>query len=182
MSQPLKILLIEDDATDLALIKRQIYKVNPDADIHMVSTYDLIAPALDTLTPDLVLSDYNLGDFTGLDVLSLLREKRTTAPLVFITGTLHDEELAAESILSGAQGFILKKNIHRLHEKLGPLMESALSRKRAYSNASTFQLEKSRKLLSDLDELLASFDATEESSRQKLTKLQEELANYKSQK
>ena len=44
-------------------------------------------------------------------------------PFIFITGTIEDEELAANTILSGASGFILKKNMHQLQDKLRPLLK-----------------------------------------------------------
>jgi hypothetical protein len=58
--------------------------------------------------------------------LELTRSIDENLPLIFITGTLEDEELAANTILSGASGFILKKHMNELSEKLRPLLKKVV--------------------------------------------------------
>ena len=119
----LRILLVEDVKTDADLIIFQLKKIVKDFEIKVVDNLDDISFLLHNYIPDVVLSDYNLPTCTGLDVLSLTQEMDDQIPLIFITGTINDEELAANTILSGASGYILKKHMNNLAEKLEPLLK-----------------------------------------------------------
>ncbi|HSP40295.1 MAG TPA: response regulator, partial [Gillisia sp.] len=68
-------------------------------------------------------SDYNLPSCNGLDVLELTRSMEDSMPFIFLTGAIENEELAADTILAGANGFILKGDMDRLDEKLRPLLK-----------------------------------------------------------
>ena len=62
---------------------------------------------------DLVLADYRLPGFDGLQALALWRERRSDTPFLFVTGSM-GEERAVESLKSGATDYILKDNLARL--------------------------------------------------------------------
>ena len=123
---PLRILLVEDQDTDVVLIKRQIKKVVEKPEIEVVQDLENCRERLLNFVPDVVLSDYNLPTCNGLDVLELTQTIDDNIPLIFITGTLEDEELAANTILSGASGFILKKHMDVLGEKLKPFLKKVV--------------------------------------------------------
>ena len=123
---PLRILLVEDNDTDALLIQRQLLKLVEKPQIEVVDDLDACRHQLVNLIPDLVLSDYNLPTCTGMDVLRLCQEIDPNLPLIFITGTIDDEELAANTILSGASGYILKKNMNELDQRLKPLLKKVV--------------------------------------------------------
>lgn len=120
---PLRILLVEDNKTDIDLITYHIEKIVEVPEIKTVSTLDDFNLVLMNFLPDVIISDYNLPTCTGLDVLEHTRSIEETLPFIFLTGAVDDEELAANTILSGASGFILKKNMDQLSEKLKPLFK-----------------------------------------------------------
>tara|TARA_B100000929_G_scaffold286687_1_gene272233 strand:- start:2198 stop:2758 length:561 start_codon:yes stop_codon:yes gene_type:complete len=126
IKRKLNILLVEDNQNDAFLIKRQINKIvlNPDIEVtdNLAGCKDLLV----NFAPDVVLSDYNLPNCTGLDVMNLVKEYDNTIEFIFITGTINDEELAANTILNGASGYILKKHINNLGEKLEPLLKKVV--------------------------------------------------------
>lgn len=120
---PLRILLVEDNKADLDLITYHIKKIVVTPEIKTVTTLDDYSRVLMSFLPDVVISDYNLPTCTGLDLLELTMSIEETIPFIFLTGAIDDEELAANTILSGASGFILKKHMDQLAEKLKPLLK-----------------------------------------------------------
>lgn len=120
---PLRILLVEDNEADAGLIKRQLEKITENSKIEITEDLQGCRDHLVNFAPDVVLSDYNLPACTGLDVLEMVKDFDPQLPLIFITGTINDEELAANTILSGASGYILKKHMNNLGEKLKPFLK-----------------------------------------------------------
>lgn len=122
----LRILLVEDLETDATLIERQIRKIVMDPLIEVTDNLEGCKEHLVNFAPDVVLSDYNLPNCTGLDVMHLVKEFDNEIEFIFITGTIHDEELAANTILNGASGYILKKHMNNLSEKLEPFFKKVV--------------------------------------------------------
>lgn len=122
----LRILLVEDLETDIQLIKRQIGKIVEDPLIEVCDNTEDCRQHLVNFAPDVVLSDYNLPNCTGLDIMDLVKDFDPNIEFIFITGTIHDEELAAHTILNGASGYILKKHMNNLSEKLEPFLKKAV--------------------------------------------------------
>jgi len=126
IKRKLNILLVEDNPNDAFLIKRQINKIvlNPDIEVtdNLAGCKDLLV----NFAPDVVLSDYNLPNCTGLEIMDMVKEYDSSIEFIFITGTINDEELAANTILNGASGYILKKHINNLGEKLEPLLKKVV--------------------------------------------------------
>src|SRR5439155_9024815 len=71
--------------------------------------------------PELILSDYSLPGFNGKDALEIAREKVPNIPFIFVTGTM-GEEVAIETLKSGATDYVLKTRLARL----GPAVQRAL--------------------------------------------------------
>ncbi len=115
MDEPekMRILHIEDDVLDAELIRRALYLTGVDCDIHLATSGKKCLEALETGTFDLVLSDSHGYDFTGLEMLHLVREHLPEAPFIFISGSFDDtdpEMLKAE----GATDCILKDDLDAL--------------------------------------------------------------------
>lgn len=117
------ILILEDNRDDVVLIKRQVKKAYPDATFSVAEDRQAFLKKSNWITPSLILSDYNLPDYNGLEALLYCRENLPTVPFVFVTGALDNQESAAEAILNGAAGYILKDNIRVLPTKLPEIVE-----------------------------------------------------------
>ena len=126
INRKLNILLVEDNSNDAFLIKRQINKIVSKPEIEVTDNLDGCKELLINFAPDVVLSDYNLPNCTGLDIMNLVKDHDAGIEFIFITGTINDEELAANTILNGASGYILKKHINNLSEKLEPLLKKVV--------------------------------------------------------
>jgi len=122
----LRILLVEDYKTDAELIEYNIRKIVERPEIRLVDNLEQVTDNLRNFVPDVILSDYNLPTCSGLEILKLARSIDDSIPFVFITGTIDDDEMAANTILSGASGFILKKHMNTLDEKLRPILKQVV--------------------------------------------------------
>jgi diguanylate cyclase (GGDEF)-like protein/PAS domain S-box-containing protein len=109
----LKILLLEDVATDAELISRQLRSAGLVCEIACVADEAAFRRALTELAPDVILSDFSLPAFDGLTALGIARALRPDTPYLFVSGTI-GEERAIESIKRGATDYVLKSNLRRL--------------------------------------------------------------------
>jgi signal transduction histidine kinase/DNA-binding response OmpR family regulator len=113
MERIVKILLLEDNIHDAELIQHQISKNIIKYQFKHVSEFDDFSKAIDEYIPDIILSDYNLVGFTGLDALELAKQKCRLTPFIIVTGTIN-EETAAETIKKGAWDYVVKERLTRL--------------------------------------------------------------------
>src|SRR6266404_538908 len=113
MDSETKILMLEDLVTDAQLIQRELRQASIKFVSERVENKEAFLKALVTFQPDIVLSDYSLPQFNGLDALRLLKEKGSEIPFILITGSL-TEEVAVECMKEGAHDYILKTSLKRL--------------------------------------------------------------------
>lgn len=109
---PLIVVVVDDSEVDQYLVARMLKKL-PDwnAEVHRFSDASDALEALATLTPDVILTDYHMGNWTGLEFFRELRSQGKTAPLILLTGAA-DVELAAECIHSGVADFFAKDGLN----------------------------------------------------------------------
>jgi PAS domain S-box-containing protein len=125
MSEPIRILIVEDLAADADLAQREIRKVVKDCEFQCVETRKDYLEALETFQPDLILSDYHLPHLDGMRALRLALEHSPRTPLIIWTGSL-SEDIAVECMKAGASNYIIKENMKRL----GPAVIHALEERR----------------------------------------------------
>ena len=104
---PLRILLLEDNAADAALISRELERSGMKLLVTQVDSAESFTAALKSFAPDVVLSDHSLAQFDSRAALEVLREVRPTVPLIIITGALVGGQAGA-AIRAGAEDVILK--------------------------------------------------------------------------
>ena len=109
----LKILIVEDSEDDTLLEIHQIKKGGYDIYFERVENALDMSNALEEKEWDIILSDYAMPHFNGLEALSLLKEKGIDLPFIIISGTI-GEEVAVEAMRSGASDYIMKDNLRRL--------------------------------------------------------------------
>lgn len=113
MSKEFRILILEDIDTDAELMTRELRKAGVPFLSSRVTTRSGFLTELQAFSPELVLADYRLPGFSGLEALELLKKASPEIPLIIVTGTL-DEETAVECIKAGAADYVLKENLVRL--------------------------------------------------------------------
>ncbi len=113
MSEPLRLLLLEDSAFDAELNEQVLHRAGIDFTSLLVETQEDFVAALDSFKPDVILADYNLPGFDGLQALAIAKKKAPRTPYIFVSGAM-GEEVAIHSIQQGASDYILKDRLTRL--------------------------------------------------------------------
>ena len=146
MSLKLRVLILEDMPTDAELAEYELRKASIDFTSLRVETRDTFIKALKEFRPDIILSDYKLPDFNGMDALKIVQSDHSEVPMIMVTGALTDIE-AVELIQAGAKDYVLKDRLARLV----PAVKRTLAAEqvsRAHKAAETALLEANHKLLS----------------------------------
>ena len=137
MSRPLKVLIAEDSAGDAELIVRELRKAGFDPDWRRVETEpDFVA----ALSPDLdiILSDFEMPQFSGIRALEVLREHALEVPFILISGTI-GEEIAVAAMKSGATDYLLKDRLARLGPAIGHALEQGRLRRERIDAGTKFR-------------------------------------------
>lgn len=113
MSDLLRILMLEDTLTDAELEEHELRKTGIAFTLKRVETRDAFVKAIEEFRPDIILSDYNLPDFSGLAALEIVRRDHPDVPVIMVTGALPDIE-AVGLIHAGAKDYVLKDRLARL--------------------------------------------------------------------
>ncbi len=111
--EKVKILFVEDVPTDFELAKREIQKGNINFDFIRVDEKESFLKALDEFQPDIIVSDFSMPTFDGLQVIKLAEKKNPLLPVVILTGSIN-EYTAVECMKSGAADYVIKESITRL--------------------------------------------------------------------
>ncbi|KAF0138945.1 MAG: hypothetical protein FD122_3618 [Stygiobacter sp.] len=122
--ESLKILFVEDLTSDVELNLREIKKNEIEFVSLVVETKEDYIKALTEFKPDIILSDYSLPKFNGMQALLIKKELTPLIPFILVTGSLN-EETAVEIMKADADDYLLKENIRRLV----PAMKSAIEKK-----------------------------------------------------
>jgi PAS domain S-box-containing protein len=121
-SDALRILILEDVPTDAELVERAVRDAGIAFTSRHVETRDAFLQQLKDFSPDLVLSDYSMPQFNGMEALELVKERYPSIPLIIVTGSMN-EETAVECIKNGAADYVLKENLTRLGQAVNGAME-----------------------------------------------------------
>ncbi|MFI5309144.1 MAG: putative bifunctional diguanylate cyclase/phosphodiesterase [Polyangiales bacterium] len=120
-TEPLRILHLEDNEDDAALVVRQLERAGLAFTLKRAQTLQEYVGLLNTLRPELVLSDNSLPGLDSRGALSILHAQTPETPFILVSGTV-GEERAAELLRSGANDYVLKDRLSRL----GSAVERAL--------------------------------------------------------
>lgn len=109
----LKLLMVEDNPHDAELILRRLHKDGWDVEAKQTENQPQFIDLIEQEDFDIILADYELKYWNGLDVLRLLHKAGKDIPLILITGMM-GEEVAVECIHQGAADYVLKDSLSRL--------------------------------------------------------------------
>jgi PAS domain S-box-containing protein len=119
---PLHLLLIENSMADAQLnlhaLERAGFKCQPQ----IIVTPAEFLEQVGRFPFDIVLADYRLPGWTGMDAFSAMRQAGRDVPFILVTGTL-GEEVAVECIKQGVTDYVLKEHLARLPLVVGRALE-----------------------------------------------------------
>ena len=112
MNDQVRILLLDDSPDDLALVELELRRAGPFA-IRRADSREPFLEALKDSAPDVVISDYALPGFDGIEALALARAHFPAIPFILISGYI-GEERAIEAFEAGITDLVLKDRLSRL--------------------------------------------------------------------
>src|SRR5437868_11312118 len=101
MPQPLKILMLEDDAADVEIVQHLLKRNGQEFEFDVAMNKDGFNAALEKFAPDIILADNGLPQFNATEALEIVNQRGGGIPFILITGTV-SEEFAAKIIKQGA--------------------------------------------------------------------------------
>jgi PAS domain S-box-containing protein len=168
MKKKINILYIEDVPADAELALIEISMNGITCSHKIVDSKQEYLDALVNSVPDLIISDYTLPQFDGMQALLMRNEISPQTPFIIVTGSI-SEEIAVECMKAGADDYILKRNLSRL----APAIRSAFDKRERIlltlqteselnSTAATLNIEKQSSLRRTVTSSRAEPDAVDE--------------------
>lgn len=121
-SDLLNVLLLEDYELDAELVKKEIRSDHPSWRVNHVSDKNAFIKALKEGSPDLVLSDYSLPNFDGLEAFMMVRHMGLEIPFIMVSGEL-PEEAAIECVKKGVDDYVVKSSLIRLNTAINNVLD-----------------------------------------------------------
>jgi CheY-like chemotaxis protein len=118
----LRLLIVEDNTTDAELCLQELKSVGFTATADAVETPRAFAERLEEQPYDVILADYRIPGWSGIEALRQLKKTGKDIPFIVVTGALGDEA-AVQCIKDGAGDYILKDRLARLPLAVFQLME-----------------------------------------------------------
>jgi PAS domain S-box-containing protein len=130
-SSPLRVLIVEDQERDARLLVRTLARGDFDVAWERVDSAADMRDALHSKTWDVILSDYSMPGFGGLEALALYAESHLDCPFIIVSGNV-GEEMAVECMRAGAHDYVMKDRLTRLCEAVRrELRETEVRRERS---------------------------------------------------
>lgn len=142
----LRVLHLEDNEEDHALVAVHLRRGGIDADIERVEDEAGLVAALER-DWDLILSDYNLPGYSGLAALDKVRSMGKLIPFILVSGEI-GEDIAVQAMRNGANDYLLKSNLARLAP--AALLAIEANRIRIAKQRADLALSRSRQQLREL--------------------------------
>ncbi len=124
MEASVKILILEDISSDLELILDRIKDTKLKFSYLWVENEEEYKKGIIKFTPDIIIADYMLPDYTGLEALHLATELCPSTPFIIVTGEVN-EDVAIECRKLGAIEYVMKEHL----KSIGPAINQALEQK-----------------------------------------------------
>jgi len=142
MKHTLHVLMVEDNENDALLVKRELEKGGYSLIATVVQTAQDMRAALAEGTWELILSDYRMPQFNGIEALRIVKESGKDIPFIIISGVI-GENVAVEAMKLGAHDYIIKGKLSRLVPAVEREMREAMLRKeRALSDKAVYESER----------------------------------------
>ena len=130
MTRPLRVLILDDSENDAELLLRALKVQNFEPDYHRVDTAQDMIEALNRGPWSLIISDYNMPQFSALRAIEILKQRNMDLPFIIVSGSI-GKETAAIAMKNGAHDFLMKDNLTRLGAVIERELTNAEGRRKA---------------------------------------------------
>ncbi|HQU71761.1 MAG: response regulator [Calditrichaeota bacterium] len=127
ISKAIRVLYVDDSRLDRELVRDALSQSPDRFELIETDSPDTFETNLSQGEYDIILTDFNILGFSGLEVLELVQDRRPDTPVILVTGT-GSEEIAVEAMRRGATDYVIKtpRHIRRLPELLKAALEKVL--------------------------------------------------------
>jgi PAS domain S-box-containing protein len=125
---PIQLLIVEDSDDDAVLLLSRLRRDGLPITHQRVETPRGFEAALRDRPPDVIISDYNMPEFSAEAALKLLGDSGQDVPFILVSGQV-GEETAAGVMRSGANDFFLKDRLERLPAAIQRELREAAERR-----------------------------------------------------
>jgi len=130
MSRPMRLLLIEDSEEDSELLLAEIKSGGYAPSYLRVDSAAATRRALESEPWNIVISDYYMPQFTGLDAVRIVQEHDPDLPVIITSGNI-GEDIAVEAMRAGARDYMMKNHLSRLTPAIDRELQQSQLRREA---------------------------------------------------
>ena len=125
----MRILLVDDNPDDRALVRREAEALFPEAELLEAGSRDDFEAAMQAARYELVVTDLHLNWGNGREIVSTVRQNYPDCAIVMFTGT-GDEMTAVELMKSGLDDYVVKaaRQLPRLRASMNLAVQNARQR------------------------------------------------------
>ncbi|MBO9535416.1 ATP-binding protein [Herbaspirillum sp.] len=134
MSIPLRVLFVEDMEEDAVLMVRELKRAGFEPTWLRVDNEAALLGALRDSRWDIVISDYSMPAFSGVEALKVVKKDNDQTPFIIVSGVI-GEQTAVEVMKAGAQDYFLKSAITRLPHAVERELRDAQARRKQRASA-----------------------------------------------
>jgi PAS domain S-box-containing protein len=128
MNPPLQVLVVEDSENDALLLEIELQRAGYNPACHRVETAADLVAALKRQAWDLVVADYVMPRFNGLEALSVVKAHGLDLPFIIVSGHITDDTAVA-AMKAGAHDYVMKDNLARLGSAVERELREAAARR-----------------------------------------------------
>jgi signal transduction histidine kinase len=139
----LRVLVLEDEPADAELALAALAEGGFECQATLAQGRSAFEAAFSEGSFDLVLADYRLPDYTGLEALEHVRRRNPLLPFVLVSGAL-GEERAVEALRSGATDYVLKQGLARLPSAVRRALDERREHERHVATRRALELSQTR--------------------------------------
>lgn len=143
MSEPLRVLIVEDSEDDALLLVRELQRGGYDSTFERVDSAEAMTAALTARAWQIVLADYTMPHFSGADALELLKRSGLDIPFIFVSGAM-GEDIAVAAMKTGAHDYVIKGNLQRLLPAIARELREAENRHQRKQDVERLQRQEKR--------------------------------------
>lgn len=123
--QPISVVLVDDDETWVRTQRRLLERAHDGIRVSTATSFGDAQTTLSEHQPDCIVCDYQLGDGTGLDLLTATRTAEPDIPFILVTGE-GNEAVASDAIGEHVTDYIRKRDLSTQPARLANRIESAV--------------------------------------------------------
>ncbi|MEW5957487.1 MAG: PAS domain S-box protein [Chloroflexota bacterium] len=161
MSQPLRILIVEDSEDDTLLLLRELRRGGYDPIYERVETAATMQAALARQSWDIVVADFSMPHFSAPAALTLLQASGLDLPFIIVSGTV-GEDVAVAAMKAGAHDYLVKGKLARLMPAIErEVREAQVRQERRQAEQALFDQDRRfRALIEHAADVIALVDST----------------------